>query len=227
MRHLAIGDIHGCIVALRTLAEFAAFQPDDVVVTLGDYVDKGSDSRAVLDWLVDYQARGQLIALRGNHDILFLQARESRKASREWLDEGGDKTLRSYGGGGDRDGLKLVPDLHWQFLASTHRYCETATHFFVHANAYHDLPLAEQPDYMLFWEKFNCPLPHQSGKVMVCGHTSQKTFAPVNVGHAVCLDTRCYGGGWLTCLDVDSGRLWQANEKGKTREGHISEYRQP
>jgi serine/threonine protein phosphatase 1 len=219
MRYLAIGDIHGCLTALQTLARFAQFRPDDVVITLGDYVDKGPNSRGVLDWLIGYQKRGRLVPLRGNHDIMMLGARQERPNYEDWFGEGGNRTLASYGGS-----LDNVPDHHWRFLESTERYFEIDTHFFVHANAWAELPLAEQPDFMLFWEFFNNPPPHESGKIMVCGHTSQRSFEPVNIGHAICLDTRCFGGGWLTCLDVQSGELWQANERGETQTGRIEDY---
>jgi serine/threonine protein phosphatase 1 len=59
---------------------------------------------------------------------------------------------------------------------------------------------------------------------MVCGHTSQKSGVPLNVGHAVCIDTRVYGKGWLTCLDVTSGKVWQANQAGSVRTAWIDEF---
>jgi serine/threonine protein phosphatase 1 len=157
--------------------------------------------------------------LRGNHDLMMLNARDSAAALKEWLGYGGDATLASYSPFGDAGRLADVPDHHWHFLEKeTRPWFETDSHFFVHANAYPDLPLADQPDFMLYWEKFHDPPPHCSGKVMVCGHTAQKSGLPRDVGHAVCIDTRVYGeGGWLTSLDVASGRYWQANESGATR----------
>jgi serine/threonine protein phosphatase 1 len=117
-----------------------------------------------------------------------------------------------------------VPDAHWQFLEEGLRaWYETPTHFFVHANYYPHRPLTEQPEDMLYWEKFNDPRPHQSGKIMVCGHTPQKSGIPRNVGHAICIDTWAYGNGWLTCLDVDSGKYWQANQRRETRSGRLAE----
>ena len=74
---------------------------------------------------------------------------------------------------------------------------------------------------MLYWESFDDPRPHQSGKVMVCGHTPQRDGVPRNKGHAVCIDTGVHAGGWLTCLDVKSGTYWQANEQGRTRTGML------
>jgi serine/threonine protein phosphatase 1 len=218
VRHLAVGDIHGCFKALTTLAEFVPFQPDDVLVTLGDYVDRGPDSCAVLDWLIDYRGKGRLVALRGNHELMMLAARRDSEALREWLVCGGDAALASYSHFGDGGQLADIPDTHWEFLKNgTRGWYETRTHFFVHANAYPDCSLEEQPDFMLYWEPFDNPPPHQSGKVMVCGHTPQKAGKPLSVGHAVCIDTGACKGGWLTCLDVGSGQYWQADQAGETR----------
>ena len=85
------------------------------------------------------------------------------------------------------------------------------------------LALDEQPTYMLYWEKLTerFTAPHCSGKVMVCGHTAQKSGLPLDLGHAIGIDTFVYGSGWLTCLDVTSGHYWQANQKGWVREGDL------
>jgi serine/threonine protein phosphatase 1 len=221
---LAVGDIHGCYRALITLAAFVPFESDDCLVTLGDYVDRGPDSCAVLDWLIAWQKRGRLVPLRGNHEIMMLLAREGEEPLRGWLNCGGDAALASYSPFEDGGRLVDVPDAHWQFLEEQLRgWYETPTHFFVHANAYSGLPLPEQPDLMLYWEKFNDPPPHESGKIMVCGHTPQPSGIPRNIGHAVCIDTWVYRKGWLTCLDVDSGKYWQANQRGETRSGQLPE----
>jgi serine/threonine protein phosphatase 1 len=218
VRYLAIGDIHGCFKALSTLAAFVQFQPDDVVITLGDYVNRGPETCAVLDWLVDYGRRARLVPLRGNHEIMMLQARDSDEAFKRWIEYGGDATLASYSPFHDAGRLVDVPDSHWEFLEKqTCGWFETPTHFFVHANAYPDCALAEQPDFMLYWESFNEPPPHESGKVMVCGHTPQKSGHPRSIGHAICIDTWACGNGWLTCLDVGSGKYWQANQQRETR----------
>jgi serine/threonine protein phosphatase 1 len=223
VRVLAVGDIHGCFTALRTLAELVPFRPDDTVITVGDMVDRGPDSRRVLEWLIAYAQRGSLVPLRGNHEIMMLQAREGDDLLRRWLAYGGHETLASYSPFCDRGRLADVPEEHWQFLEdSTRPWFQTATHFFVHANAFPDLSLEEQPDVMLYWETFDDPPPHQSGKIMVCGHTLQHAGVPRNIGHAVCIDTWAYGEGWLTCLDIDSGNYWQANQRGQTREGRLA-----
>ena len=148
----------------------------------------------------------------------MLHARKNEDAFQRWLACGGDATLASYSPFAESGQFADIPDAHWHFLKSgTRGWYETPTHFFVHANAYPDYPLAEQPDYMLFWESLNDPSPHQSGKIMVCGHTPQKSGEPLNLGHTVCIDTGACKGGWLTCLDVGSGKFWQANQQGETR----------
>lgn len=222
MRTLAIGDIHGCFRALQTLAEFVPFRDDDQLIFLGDYVDRGQDSRAVLEWLIERWRQGNVVTLRGNHEIMMLMARDEPLTLRNWLMCGGDAVLSSYGTDGSYGWEQFIPDRHWQFLENQlDAYHETDLHFFVHANAYADVPLAEQPDVMLYWEPFGFPAPHESGKVMICGHSSQHSGLPLNHGHAVCIDTRAVVGGWLTCLDVESGRYWQANQLGQSRQARL------
>jgi serine/threonine protein phosphatase 1 len=221
MRTLAIGDIHGCLTALETLLDFAQVQSDDLIITLGDYVDRGPDSRGVIDLLISLGRQEQLVAIRGNHDFMMLEARRKNSARDTWLALGGDATLKSYS---KKASLKDVPDEHWQFLEHTCvNYYETPTHIFVHAGLWPELPLGEQPEFVLFYERFHNPAPHMSGKIVICGHTNQKSGLPRDEGHAICIDTRVYKGGWLTCLDAQSGQFWQANQKGQTRQMRLDE----
>lgn len=225
MRYLAVGDIHGCHTALVTLAEFVPFQPDDVLITLGDYVDRGPQSRQVLDWLIERREKQRLIPLRGNHEIMMQDARVyGEYALDNWLAVGGREALESYAPPGKKGKLKDVPPAHWDFLErACLPYYETETHVFVHASLYPDLPLADQPDYMLYWESFYTASSHYSEKVMICGHTPQKSGIPANRGFAVCIDTNVCRRGWLTCLDVATGKYWQANQQGETRSAFLDD----
>jgi serine/threonine protein phosphatase 1 len=225
MRVLAIGDIHGCLRSLDRLLSLVAPGPDDLLITLGDYVDRGPDSRGVIERLLELRQRHRLVALRGNHEWMMLEARGLPEHFREWLSYGGQTTLNSYPASKKGSRLDVVPERHWQFMEDTCvRYYETDTHFFVHANVDPDLPLDEQPDYLLYWQPiFGEQRAHVSHKVMVCGHTAQHSGLPLDFGHAICIDTWAYGRGWLTCLDVQTGRLWQANEAGQTRSGSLGE----
>ncbi len=213
-RTIAIGDIHGCAKALAALIDAIDPKQDDVIVPLGDYVDRGSESRAVVDLMIELVDRCQLIPLLGNHEAMMLESIESPKIREFWYRAGGDATVESYGGS-----LEDVPFDHLVFLRGLNRYYETDSHLFVHANYDASLSLDQQPDHLLLWEHVIRTLPerHCSGKTAIVGHTPQGTGEILDVGHLVCIDTYCVGGGWLTALDVESGRVWQANRAGALR----------
>jgi serine/threonine protein phosphatase 1 len=218
MRTLVIGDIHGCSTALDALLAVVAPQSDDLLITLGDYVDRGPDSRGVLDRHIPLFDAGQLIPLRGNHEQMMVQARDHYER-RMWLACGGKQTLDSYGHWASDEEYDRVPDRHWRFLEQDCLdWYETATHIFVHASIYPDYPMADQPAYMLLWEKLDGPVAHHSGKVLICGHTRQFSGEPLDLGCTLCIDTGVYDSqGWLTCLHVETGKYWQANQHGQTR----------
>jgi serine/threonine protein phosphatase 1 len=212
-RHLAIGDIHGCIRALTTLIDAVELHASDTLITLGDYVDRGPDVSAVVNFIMALRNEYQVVTLRGNHEIMMLDARDKKSWFKPWLSYGGEATLQSYGGS-----FADVPESHFDFLENdlvSHYECDT--HFFVHANADADIALDDQSDAARYWRKYNDPPPHCSGKIMVCGHTAQLSGLPRSNAHSVCIDTWAYGEGWLSCLDVESGSVWQANEAGATR----------
>ena len=74
MRTLAIGDIHGCYHALKTLESFAGIRPEDHLITFGDHIHRGPDTRSVVQWLIDRRnSGGRLTALKGNHECVFRQ----------------------------------------------------------------------------------------------------------------------------------------------------------
>ena len=224
-RHLVIGDIHGCIDALRSLIDFVAPGPGDTIVALGDYVDRGPDSAAVLDFIIELGKTHDLVPLRGNHGIMMLDSREKKSWFHAWMGYGGDATLRSYSPSADGPGsFADVPDSHIDFLQNKLvPFYECQSHFFVHANADAEIALADQTDATLYWRKYINPQRHCSDKIMVCGHTVQQSGLPLGNDHSICIDTWACGGGWLTCLDVESGTTWQANEAGERRSFSISE----
>src|SRR5690242_16898372 len=117
MRTLVIGDIHGYSEVLRQLLAAVAPTPADQIITLGDYVDRGPDSRGVLDQLVALQKTGRLVALRGNHDQMMLEARKGGELYSEWIFCGGTSTVHSYADAAHPSGdLAVVPQAHWKFL---------------------------------------------------------------------------------------------------------------
>lgn len=214
MRTLAIGDIHGCYTALKTLLEAVDPQPEDTVITLGDYVDRGPDSKGVMDCLMDLEEKCNLIRLKGNHEDLMQKARVSRYDLMMWLNVGGISTLQSYGAASPDE----IPEEYWEFIDTCEYYHETETHIFVHGGMLPELELEEQDEEDLLWLRLDDLKPHQSGKIIVCGHTPQRDHKIKDLGHAICIDTHVFLNGYLTCLDIESGNYWQADEQGEMRE---------
>jgi len=216
MRTIAIGDIHGCALALESVLN--AIQPggEDRLIFLGDYVDRGPDSRAVLELIMDTAYRCRVVPLLGNHELMLLAAFESVDFMPFWLQCGGQETVDSYGGN-----LDQVPAEHWEFLNHCRRFFETDSHLFFHANYDPTLSPAEQSDMLTLWQHLSqsVPGPHQSGKTVIVGHTPQRTGEILDLGHLLCIDTACFAGGWLTAFDVNSKQVWQANRRGELRQG--------
>ena len=214
-RTIAIGDIHGCSIALSALIEAINPQPQDTIIPLGDYVDRGIDSRGVLDQLIELQDRCNLVPILGNHDQMMLHARDGRSDFQFWLNCGGDSALDSYG---STSKLDLIPQSHFRFLKSCCSYFETESHIFVHANYKPDVPLEKQDDHTLRWLSLRDYVPpklHCSGKIAVMGHTPQTEL--LDLGNLTCIDTGCCHSGWLTAFDVNSRQVWQFDERGQQR----------
>jgi serine/threonine protein phosphatase 1 len=215
MRVLAVGDIHGCSRALDALIAVVAPTPDDIVIALGDFIDWGPDSSGVMRRLMELRSQTRLIGIRGNHEEMMLRSRANPEEHAIWMKAGGDVTLQSYGESG-------IPQSHWNLIETecVDSY-ETATHIFVHGGLSPDVPLAQQQAYMMRWKMFYNVKPHCSGKVMVCGHSTQRDGIPRSLGYAVCIDTGASAGGWLTCFEPEAGRYWQADQRGRTRRATI------
>jgi serine/threonine protein phosphatase 1 len=215
-RLIAIGDIHGCIHALECLLE--AIQPTaaDEIVVLGDFIDGGRDTKAVMDRLIGLEQECRLVVILGNHEEMLLRAMENPKLIPQWLDSGGIYTLHSYRFLG---GLEVICPEHVGFIRRAKAWHETEGFLFTHANYDPDLPFSDQPEYLLRWAVLEPPYPgpHGSGKTVVVGHTEQKSGEILDLGYLKCIDTYCHGYGWLTALEVSSNTLWQASRWGALR----------
>jgi serine/threonine protein phosphatase 1 len=215
-RILAIGDVHGCLTAFRAVLDAICPGPEDTLVTLGDYVDRGPESRQVIEQLIALARQTQLVPLLGNHDEMMVDVCSGRAdLFADWLLFGGNATLASYG----TLTPSKVPAEHLDFLRNCRLFHQTPRHFFVHATYRANLPVDQQPRELLLWEslKISRPGPHVSGKTAIVGHTSQKSGDILDLGYLKCIDTWCYGDGWLTAMDVETDEIWQANREGKRR----------
>jgi serine/threonine protein phosphatase 1 len=225
VRVYVVGDIHGCIGLLQQLhasvvsdARMAGGGLRNVIVYLGDYVDRGLHSREVLDLLCASRLRGfDPVFLRGNHDQQFLDFFDNPRSGTVWFKYGGDATVYSYGVripesivAADRftyvrDRLaEAVPRAHIEFLARTQLYCEIGDYVFVHAGIRPEWPMDKQVPEDLMWIRdgfldYDRPL----DKLVVHGHSVSDE--PQVREHRIGIDTgACYGNA-LTCLVLEGG----------------------
>jgi serine/threonine protein phosphatase 1 len=205
--------MHGCDAALARLLDEIEPQTSDTIIGLGDYVDRGPDARGVIDRLLRLQETCDTVFLLGNHELMMRSALSDATDRKFWLHSGGAATVQSYGE------IEDVPDSHLEFLNSCVPFYEIEEFIFVHANYTPRLALDRQPDFALFWEHLTAHMPtaHVSGKTAVVGHTPQRNGEVLDLEHLICLDTFCYGDGWLTAMDVESRKLWQADRNGELR----------
>ncbi|WP_372635806.1 metallophosphoesterase family protein [Fodinibius sp.] len=128
-KYIAIGDIHGCAATMKALIGQLNPFYKRTFVFVGDYIDRGPDSRGVVDFLLEFREKVDCIFLRGNHEQMMLDAVEGGDRQL-WLMNGGRSTIHSY----DHDGQQVeFPKEHMQFYKETILYYDTEDYFFVHA----------------------------------------------------------------------------------------------
>jgi serine/threonine protein phosphatase 1 len=222
VRILAIGDIHGYLRPLRALIDTIAPQRNDLLIFLGDYVDKGPDVKGVIDYLIAVSKTHNTVFLRGNHDQMMIDAYREPAKSAIWSCLAGEQPLASYGDGTSVDLLKKVPGEHWTFLETGCRnYYETSEFIFVHGGIRFDVTPTEEEPERLQWMTLSLAEPHNSGRTVICGHSRQPSGKITDLGHTICVDTGITHGGWLSCLALDTFEYWQADADGQVRTGQL------
>lgn len=211
----AVGDIHGSLKALLSIFSQERIKRDDTVIFLGDYVDRGPNSKGVLDWLIENKKNYNFKFILGNHDIMMSTAKNSPKQFMGWLCVGGSQTLDSYKIEDHSNWVDKIDNTHWDFINSCKPYYEIGNFIFVHAGLQVGIKLKRQDTYHLFWKKYEIPECYSPKKIVICGHTSRKNGEIADFGHTICIDTFAYGGKWLTCLNVKTKEYMKANNKGE------------
>lgn len=219
-RILAVGDVHGCHTALVTLLKVLLLNSDDTLVFLGDVVDRGPDSKQVVDQILSLRDTCHVICIIGNHEQMMRDAISGRGLVNHWLDSGGQATLDSYGGS-----IETIPSEHIRFLVSGLQFWESDSDIFVHACLEPRISLNNQTSDFLRWKHIGgMESPHISGKRVICGHTGQVDGIPLVFDGWVCIDTFPHGGKWLTCLDCENNHVFQASQTSQVREFSLSKY---
>lgn len=130
MRKFAISDIHGCRATFIAMLDRLAFSQGDQLFLLGDYVDRGPDSKGVLDLIFKLINSGYTIhCLRGNHEQLVLRAQEDQTGLDNWLLTDGKKTMDSF----RVDDIRKIPAYYLAFMDSLPLYAEVDGYLLVHA----------------------------------------------------------------------------------------------
>lgn len=234
MRLIAIGDIHGQLEKLRKLLGIVRPIQNDKLVFLGDYIDRGPDSKGVVDCLMELADQVPCVFLRGNHEQMMLDTLASDAPDRlpswkrlteicplwametgylsdpgVWLKNGAQATMQSYGAS---QGLfpfqwDLIPQKHIDFLAKSVLWHREKGFLFVHAGAYENKPLENQMEKLL-WERFSPP---GEQEIHVVGHDVTPDGAPYFEPGRYSLDTGAGLDGPLTACDVLTKEIWQTS----------------
>lgn len=203
-------------------------RPEDTVVCLGDYIDRGEDSRRVFDLLRAFEAdHPNIVFLRGNHEDLLLSSYTNIEAAINWLANGGTDTLRSYEGVWTTAWGAWIPDDDLDFISKTLLEYPVEHYHFVHAGL---TPPDTEPgtgeglDPRLWIRDAFIESDADFGKVVVFGHTVQQDAQPLVMRNKIGLDTGAVFGGYLSVAGFDDSRppqdppeftLFQVDEKGR------------
>ena len=224
-RLIAIGDIHGELDKLNRLLNTIAPTDNDRFVFLGDYVDRGKNSKGVVERLIRFHEEfPDAIFIRGNHDQMLLDAlvevgvmtgdllRDQSATYQRlafesdiivFLSNGGQETLRSYG----ISSLTEFPEEHIYFFQSTRLWWRYEHFIFIHAGIEPGIPLPMQDPFVLMWERMSPP--GQNGDIHVVGHHPTTDGNPCFEPGRYYLDTGAVYGKTLTACDVLTRQIWQ------------------
>jgi serine/threonine protein phosphatase 1 len=221
----AVGDIHGERDLLEELLASLPLRREDRFVFIGDYIDRGPDSKGVVDFLIDFSRQRPCTFLLGNHESMFLDfigwRGEEYFGGDAFLVNGGDRTLASYGyfdcDDPEPESFKL-PKKHRDFFESAKLSHLDGDYLFVHAGIGRDLMGEAEVEYALrrahvedlLWDRSSADLPHELGVTIVYGHTPGPAFeVRWNLPFSIGIDTGAVYGGRLTALRIPDEKIFQ------------------
>ena len=210
----AIGDIHGCLSKLeRIISRIGIDNKENTLIFIGDYIDRGPDSRGVVDFVLDLKRKKhRVICLKGNHEQMFLDYACLNKNEDLYLSNGGETTIASYGYRNVHGNRELnVPDSHIKFFDSLLPYYETDDYIFVHAGLRENIALKDQKIQDMLWIRHDFIMSsYDFGKTVVFGHTPMSHSKPLFLPGRIGIDTGAAYGGFLTCIELPSKKIYQA-----------------
>ena len=221
-RILAISDIHGELEKLESLLLKAEYKPaEDQLILLGDYVDRGPDSKGVVEKVKQLQDNGAIV-LMGNHDHMMVKSFEQDPVFIErWFRNGAGQTLTSYDHmaakteSGAPESLEKTEEIaeHVAFLADLPCYYETDDYIFVHGGVHPTTVLAETDPYLLMWIREEFHKGYCGEKTVVFGHTPTdnlhgKHDVYFGENKIIGIDGGAVFGGRLNCLELPSQKVY-------------------
>jgi serine/threonine protein phosphatase 1 len=213
-RSFVIPDIHGCARTFKTLLhKVLMLRPDDNLYLLGDYIDRGPRSKELLDEIIRLRRSGYSVhTLRGNHEVMLLQSRESLSALRLWLINGGQATLESFGAEDPGE----IPYGYRNFLLGLNSHIILDNFVLVHACLNFEIPDPYADTEAMLWARTCNVNPERiGGRRIICGHTaiSRDSVEESLTTNRIMLDNGCVykdspGLGSLTALELNSMKLY-------------------
>lgn len=226
MARYAISDIHGCFRTFKKALREINLSRDDTLVILGDYIDRGLDSKGVVDYIIELQEEGyNIIPLKGNHEDFLLDASSDKEVYKSWMWNGGAQTLESYGFFFDHNlgtsayeqFSEFIPQKHWDWYRSLKTVHEMDDFVFVHGGLdfQHDDPIKDTPDFVKIWERiYRTPGNKRKSlignRVLVTGHTPTHKDVMCEMANGedlITIDRGCVfdssGYGYLAVLCLD------------------------
>jgi diadenosine tetraphosphatase ApaH/serine/threonine PP2A family protein phosphatase len=207
----AVGDIHGCYDKLAAMMKILPWRKDegDLLLFIGDYIDRGPKSREVVEFLVQLrQEGGEFVFLKGNHEKMLLDYYIQQKDQMLYVANGGAETIASYVEGGIGRKAFVLPEEHLEFFLSLTLFHETEDYIFVHAGLKDGIPLTEQSEEDLLWirEEFIYSA-YDWNKRVIFGHTALEIpfVTPGKIG----IDTGAVYGNKLTAVELPRMKFYQ------------------
>ena len=218
----AIGDVHGMRERLVMLLETLPLKPDDHLVFIGDYVDRGPDPKGTVEILIELRQRYRCTFLLGNHESMFLAYLgwdgPAYFGARLYLANGGETTLASYGCPVDRPEDFRLPPEHEDFFRGCQLWYVEGQYAFVHAGLSRKALRLSEVEYALtsehprelLWERNTMSLRHRLGYTIIYGHTPVPDLqVRWNLPYSIGIDTGCAFGGALTAIRLPDETLFQ------------------
>ena len=201
-RYIAITDIQGELEKLESVLSKIDIRPDDIFVFMGDYIDRGPDSKGVVEKVIEISEQYKTITLMGSHEYALLHAKQDEYYNFLFWNYGGPATVKSYGGHFDN-----ILRTHGDFFRSLKFYHLTDDYLFVHAGIDARYPLEEQveTDFVYIRGAFY-NRPHNLPQKVIFGHT--EFDEPLIQKDKICIDLGCgkYKNAKLCALILDNGR---------------------